>query len=193
MGLLTADGNIGKNYQVSISLKRSDEGLLKEINQKLLNNSGSLCYDNRKNKETTQLRFFGKQICQNLQKFFIVPNKTKKLEYIYIFNNPILMKHYIRGLYDGDGVCAKQQNYMRMGFCGYNYTFVSSFQDFLAKTIYIKKNKMFNTGSCWQCSWGAKADLEKIYHYLYDESTIFLKRKKDKIYNYLYGNTEINV
>ena len=61
----------------------------------------------------------------------------------------------------------------------------------LVNKLGVKENKLFNTGGCWDCSWGAKKDLIKIYHYLYSDATIFLSRKKDKLYNYLYGNTEV--
>lgn len=38
---------------------------------------------------------------------------------------------------------------------------------------------------------GAKKDIEKFYHYIYDNATIYLTRKKEKISSYLYGNTEV--
>ena len=189
LGLITADGSIGKNYEITITLKQSDEILLKQINQQLLHGTGTIAYDNRENKKTYKLRFFGKQICENLKQYDVIPNKTYSLEKIQVFSEPI-MKHYIRGLYDGDGICTKNKEYLRIGFCGYSKSFVESFQHYLVDTLQIKANKIFKT-SCWNCLWGAKKDLEILYNYLYEDSTIFLSRKKDKLQKYLYDNTEV--
>ena len=49
----------------------------------------------------------------------------------------------------------------------------------------MRRNKIFNTGGCFQCSWGAKTDIEKFYNYIYKDATIFLGRKRNKIYTYL--------
>ena len=101
------------------------------------------------------------------------------------------MPHYIRGLYDGDGVCAKTNEYLRVGYCAYHKSFTKSYQEFLINTLGLKENKLFNTGNCWDCSWSKREDLEKFYNYIYKDATIFLQRKYDKLKNYLYGNTEV--
>lgn len=146
LGLITADGNVNDSYEISICLKADDKYLLEEINQKLLNNTGSFSYDNRLNKETYKLRFFGKQICQNLQQYNVIPKKTYSLQQICNFDEPF-MKHYIRGLYDGDGICTKNGKYLRIGFCGYNKEFVQSFQQYLVNFLAINNNQLFNTKS----------------------------------------------
>lgn len=101
------------------------------------------------------------------------------------------MQHYIRGLFDGDGVCSKQCNYLRLGYCAHNKSFTESFQVFMCSLLYLKRNKLFDTGGSWNCSWGAKSDIEKIYNYLYKDATLYLNRKKEKIEKYLYDNTEV--
>ena len=191
LGLITADGNISVNYVISVTLTNSDLYLLEEINTKLLNETGHILHIPKKEANpVNKLSFCGKQICNNLTSYGVIPNKSDSLIELAVLPEP-LMQHYIRGLYDGDGVCSSSAPYFRVGYCGKRQEFVKDFQMTLVNKLGVKENKLFNTGGCWDCSWGAKKDLIKIYHYLYNDATIFLSRKKDKLYNYLYGNTEV--
>lgn len=185
LGLITADGNIDRSYTIRIFLTESDKYILEEINSKLLNGTGNLSIDKKINANpVARLSFCGKAICENLSQYNVVPNKSDSLTDIYILPEN-LMHHYIRGLFDGDGVASKSRESIRIGFCAKRKEFVESYQSFLCKTLFMKKNKIFNTGGCFQCSWGAKADIEKFYNYIYKDATIFLGRKKNKIYTYL--------
>ena len=185
LGLITSDGNIDKNGTIRIFLTESDKYILEEINSKLLNGTGKLSIDKKQNaKDVARLGFCGKAICKNLAQYNIVPNKSESLTNIYILPEE-LMNHYIRGLFDGDGVASKNGQYIRIGFCAKRKEFVESYQSFLCKTLFMRKNKIFNTGGCFQCSWGARTDIEKFYNYIYRDATIFLGRKKNKIYTYL--------
>lgn len=192
LGLITSDGNVNETYTISITLIETDLYLLEKINKDFLNNTGHILHiPKERGNSLNRLSFCGKQICQNLKQYGVIPNKSDFL--IKLADNipKNLMPHYIRGLYDGDGICAWNRPYLRIGYCGKRQEFVRDFQMFLVQELNIKENKLFNTGGCWDCSWGAKIDLEKIYNYLYKDATIFLSRKKNKIYNYLYGNTEV--
>lgn len=195
VGLITADGSVTKRGSISLDMVSSDEQLFCEINKRLYNNTGHMFqYGMGKWHKIpmTRLNINGKQICKNLSNFGIVPNKTYLLNSIYYFDDKELMRHYLRGLFDGDGVVSKgKSKYLGLGYCAHSKDFVSSFQSFLCNELNLSKNKLFNTGGCWDCRWTAKKDVESIYHYLYDNSTICLQRKKDKIKNYLYGNTEV--
>lgn len=192
LGLILSDGNIGYDYSISISLIASDGYLLDAINEKLYNSTGNtLRIDFLDRASMYRLRICGKEIYQNLEKYGAIPNKTYTLTKLPILDDN-LMPHLIRGLYDGDGVCAKNGDWLRVGYCSYNIAFTKEFQLYLCEKLSLNENKLFNTGSCWHCSWGSRNNLEKIYKYLYNNATIFLCRKKDKLHNYLYGNTEVN-
>ena len=134
----------------------------------------------------------GKQICHNLSQYYVVPKKTYLLTDLYYFEDKNIMRHYIRGLFDGDGVVSQgKSKYLGIGYCAHNKDFVANFQKYLCHNLKVANNKLFDTGNCWDCRWTAKKDVESIYHFLYDDSSICLQRKKDKIKNYLYGNTEV--
>ena len=185
LGLITSDGNVGKSGTVRIFLTESDKYILEEINSKLLNKSGNLSIDIKKNASpVARLGFCGKTICQNLTQYGVIPNKSAFLTKICILPEN-LMSHYIRGLFDGDGIASKCNNSIRIGFCAKRKEFVESYQSFLCEKLFMRKNKIFNTGGYFQCSWGAKTDIEKFYNYIYKDATIFLGRKRNKIYTYL--------
>ena len=186
LGLITSDGNIGRTGTIRIDLTESDKYILEEIQSRLLNGSGNLSVDMQKNANpVARLSFCGKKICQNLAQYGVIPNKSDFLTNIYILPEN-LMNHYIRGLFDGDGIVSKNgHEYIRIGFCAKRKEFVESYQSFLCQKLFMRRNKIFNTGGCFQCSWGAKTDIEKFYNYIYKDATIFLGRKRNKIYTYL--------
>lgn len=149
LGLITSDGNIGKNFSISIHLTEEDRYLLDEINQRLYNNTGYILTEKKeKGNDVSRLSINGKKICENLSKYNIIPNKSHYLTEIAEIHED-LMPHYIRGLYDGDGVCSYNRPYLRVGYCAYREEFVKSFQEFLVKKLNIAQNKLFNTGNCW--------------------------------------------
>lgn len=185
LGLITADGSIDKNYSIRIFLTEADNYVLKDINSRLLDNTGYITTDLKKRgNPVSRLSFCGKKICENLANYGIVPSKSNFLTDIYILPEN-LMHHYIRGLFDGDGVASKNKKYLRIGFCAKRKEFVESCQSFLCEKLHMRKNKIFNTGNCYQCSWGSKTDIQKFYDYIYKDATIFLGRKKNKIFTYL--------
>lgn len=160
LGLITADGNVNKDGTIRIYLTESDKYILEEINSRLLNGTGHLSIDNKKNANpVARLSFCGKEICKTLSQYGIIPNKSDFLTQIYNNLPTELYPHYIRGLYDGDGVCSKSNQYLRIGYCAKKQEFVKSYQDFLCANLHMRKNKIFNTGGCFQCSWSAKTDL----------------------------------
>lgn len=191
LGLITADGSIDKHYSIHIHLTESDRALLDEINSRLYNNTGHILIEKKDNgKNVCRLTINGKKICDNLAQYGIIQNKSHTLTSLANLSSELL-PHYIRGLYDGDGVCSKNGQYLRVGYCAYRKEFVEGFQNYLSLQLGVPKNQLFNTGNCWQCSWGSRQDLEKVYHFLYDNATIFLSRKQQKLASYLYGNTEV--
>lgn len=196
LGLITADGSVSTHGEVTICLTENDGYLLELINKKLFDNSGSIFVTHQEDEKPRKcLRFCGKQIIKKLSEFDIVPNKTYSISSLSPKIPFELYHHYIRGLFDGDGVCSfftdkQKKQKVRIGYCAHNRSFTESFRDFLNREIGLPKNKLFNTGGCWQCSWSSFKDVKSFYDYIYKDATIFLGRKKKKISDYV--NTEVN-
>lgn len=188
VGLLSADGSINDRGSISLCLTESDRYLLDEINTKILNGSGKIFISHKEDKKPRAvLSFNGVQLCKDLARFGIIPKKTYSLTSISSEIPNEFYSDYILGLYDGDGVCSKCNNSIRIGYCAYNKSFTESYRNHLCENLGMRKNKIFSTGNCWQCSWSAKSDLQKFYEYIYGKNpSLFLVRKKEKLSNYIF-------
>lgn len=197
LGLITADGSVSqKNNNITICLTKEDKYLLDIINNNLLDGLGTIIISHKEDKKPRYvLSFSGKRIKERLKDFNIVPNKSHTLENLSDLIPEEYYHHYIRGLFDGDGVCSYYTSHhkikkVRIGYCSYKKEFVENYRDFLNQALNLPKNKLFNTGGCWQCSWAAFDDVQKFTNYIYKDATIFLGRKKKKLFDYV--NTEVN-
>lgn len=188
IGLITADGSVSSRGGISLCLTESDRELLEDINEKVFSSTGRISITHPGDKKPRICLYVnGTKLCQQLAIHGIIPNKTYLLKSLSTSIPEEFYPDYIRGLYDGDGVCSKSGSGIRVGFCAYNKEFTTEYRDFLCQTLEMRKNKIFNTGSCWQCSWAARKDLEKFYCYLYGNSpALYLPRKKIKLENYLF-------
>lgn len=197
IGLITADGSVSKkSNSVTICLTKDDGYLLEIINEKLLDGLGIMFLSHKEDKKPRMvLNFSGGKIKNRLADFNIVPNKTYSLKELSSLIPKEYYHHYIRGLFDGDGVCSYYKSHekirkVRIGYCSHEKEFVADFQSFLCEKLNLSKNKLFNTGGCWQCSWGSNHDIKAFFDYIYKDATIFLGRKHKKLFDYV--NTEVN-
>ncbi len=192
IGLITADGSINAaEKSVSICLTQSDGYILEKINTDLLNGNGHILLCHKEDKRPRMvLQFHGKEIVRNLAKYGIVYNKTYCLSALSKEIPEEFYHHYIRGLFDGDGVCSKSDGRVSVGYCAHQKEFTADFANKMHELLNLPKNKLFNTGGCWDIRWGAVKDVINFYNYIYKDATIFLGRKKIKIYNYIV-NTEL--
>lgn len=192
LGLITADGSVGRNYMISIVLTKSDSYLLEEINERLLGGTGTLLDTHTEDGDRSRMRlsFCGKALCEQLKPHGVVPRKTYTLKELSGLVPKELYHHYIRGLYDGDGACVRSGGRIRIGYSAGQKEFVQSYKHFLMSELDLNNNKIHNTGGCWQIFWGAKKDLTAFYNYIYKDATIFLGRKKVKLLNFL-EDTEV--
>lgn len=191
LGLIMADGNVStEGNTISITLTQDDSYLLEKINEELLSGKGNILLSHKEDKKPrAALQFNGKKIKKDLEKFNIIPRKSYNLSKLPTNISSELYHHFIRGLYDGDGVCSYYTSHgnqkVRIGYCGLNKEFVEDYRNFLNKTINLKKNKLFNTGNCWQCSWGSLENLNDFFDYIYKDANIYLGRKYKKLKDFL--------
>jgi hypothetical protein len=191
IGFLAADGSLSKN-QLALQLAEADlDHLLKfkdfigvdyTVSKSITNLNGKLHIGYRY--VVSSLGFI-----QSLAKHQLVPNKSLTLRFPTTIP-PHLIRHYIRGLIDGDGsfwidqtnklyfslvstseVCKEVQRYL-MQSCDVKETKLEEKTADIGKKYYYLKY----CGSV-QCS--------KIAHYLYDGATIFLERKKNLLSEFI--------
>lgn len=190
LGLMITDGNIFDNYKsanqlpnINLTLNEKDKYIL-ECFKKELRLNKKITLDNR---GCCQICCFSRTMANDLKKFGVVPQKT----FITKFptNIPETMhRHLIRGLIDGDGNISfhirrnRKVHSKAIRLCGANEQFIEDVKQFLLENVglqslYITKQNFQNP--VWTLNCSNKRDLEILIHYLYDDATIYMKRKKN--------------
>lgn len=189
LGFIMADGcvSIRKDSQncLSIEIRDYDKYILEKFKEEI--KTDNIIENTRK--DCVRLRIHSNKIFEDLAKFNIVPDKCHKHNSCVILDEPY-MKHFIRGLFDGDGwVYNRKNNKLSFGICG-TYESMDSIKKYLIKTLNlsnVKTGKYYGKVPFFLFS--NQKDIKKIYDYLYEDATIFLTRKKEKFDRI---NTEVN-
>ena len=200
LGFIYADGSITKKvyekgsytYRLRMELMFEDKYILEQmaldlesdLKPKEYYNDASHFEGYNKPKHTAYIMFSSKKMGEDLVKLGVVPNKTLILKSLPSIPDN-LMKHFIRGYFDGDGsVYLTKDNTIKTAFYG-THDFINSIQDFLIKELDLTKKKITDQKEANVSFVGmAKQESEKLYHYMYDEATIFLNRKYEKYNKY---------
>ena len=196
LGFLYADGSISN---LEVSSKNTVDLCLSDIDKdhlfkfkKSLNYKGDI-----KNKKigkgrykASRLAIYGEKIVNDLIYLGCTPRKTFTLEFP---NENILPKslqrHFIRGYFDGDGSvylyqvkgCEKPK--ISISIIG-TLNFLTAIQDIFIKEIGVRKVKIYDSrGDIFEYkkSWN---EALKVLHFLYDDSNLYLSRKKKIFMDY---------
>lgn len=131
-----------------------------------------------RSKPSCKLQVGSSRMVFDLVELGVVQNKTKFLK------RPNIPKKYysdwIRGYFDGDGAISNRKD----GNTGGAFLSSSiSVMKFIVENIPGKNSISWNERSHIYCHYfGGKGTVEKIYKYMYKNSKICLKRKKDKFF-----------
>lgn len=206
-----SDGSVNTDNQIKLHINEKDKELFEYL-KVISPNAGVYTmkgYESKakvrgravKNKGSIALFLNSKTMCEDLAKYGIVQNKTyKQLSLPKISDE--LIRHFIRGYFDGDGcftTCLRKPNPkhrmvnygIRASFniCGkLDNIFVEMQKWFADKGIktgifYEKRDDMYRIHT------QARQNLINLFHLLYDDSSCYLKRKFDKFNHY--ANTEV--
>lgn len=206
LGLIISDGNVfeyngGDRRQdsVSITLQECDEYLLEEF-RKWTKTSTNIGHDGR-GSSTVAIR--SNKVSENLKKWGVVPRKSF-ITYLPKIDDKY-MSHLIRGIFDGDGSIRFERTSRRflkyMTICGseqliydvVDYIFDNLKLSFKPK-IYSYKNR-----SLFEFKLYNYEDMKAFGDFMYKDSTVYLKRKKEKFdaflkaYENYKDNTEISM
>lgn len=186
LGFLFADGSQnGQAFQMALKIDDKHhlekfkialeaEQIVKEVKN-----------ENHKKKIAALLQISSQYFCKSLEKIGCVKNKTLIVKYPIIPDH--LHKHFIRGVFDGDGTVGfydRKHNYL-------GWSIYSASKDFcyeIYKIIKLKnikvnfRKRIYKDGRYpgYNVAIGSQKAIKDIYHYLYDDATVFLERKKEK-------------
>ena len=124
---------------------------------------------------------------KDLSKYSVIPRKS--LNTIFPTNiNHNMYPHLLRGIIDGDGSIAfykrkdRPNSYTKaVRLCQGNKEFLNNIIQFLHKEINTNIISLYQEKeNLWSIAYRSNEDMLKVYNYLYDNATIYMKRKKDK-------------
>jgi len=203
LGWLYSDGNLnmgnntkgGKRASFAIALQEGDGYILKEI-KSLLKYDGKIHYQHRNkdiNKKTGEyinrkptftLSIASAQMCEDLMKFGMTPNKSQTCEFPKIEIDEI--RHFIRGYYEGDGTFGLVQRILKNGsisFGGRVSICVSEmFGKTLKKILFEKmgiKSSLKKGKGIWNLHITNNYDVDVFCKYIYENCNpkLLLERK----------------
>lgn len=186
LGLIYSDGCIINNkndyrYKVSLKLHIKDKHILEDF-IKHVKGEMSLWFHGQRN--MCEVSLSGKKIVKDLEEKGLHPNKTFTIKYPKI--NEDLERHFLRGYFDGDG-CVRVKTDKRDGSKRGDLRLVSGSIEMI-DSINQRMNVLFGTSlnkiygptnkEYKFIGWSSMNDIETIYEGFYNNSNLFLSRKK---------------
>ena len=208
LGFYAADGNINElRKTLRVHLQKQDSDIIYLFKDFISPDARTFIKPEHKTtgrngKEITAHESFGiditsSQICQSLVELGFGYKKSN--EELHIPNiDESLIRHFIRGYFDGDGcitgwvsVEKGKSDRFRYSFdiCGKTASLLNEIIKFFANwdikinLNYLKRDDMFRIKT------SSKKEIEKIFHLLYDNSNFYMTRKFNKFNHYV--NTEV--
>jgi hypothetical protein len=195
LGFIFADGYVSeKGYHFEISLKLEDKEHLEKFNKFIgcsiegkVKIGDSIC--NGKSFKRCRWSCVNKHLHSSLVELGCIPKKSLILKFpdISLFKSKDLIRHFIRGYFDGDGCISyrtKQHDHMMAVVLGTS-EFLNEMQKYLPfnairKLQYNDKSKSEITRTL---NYYGESGL-KFIDFLYQNSTIFLNRKYERYLEY---------
>ena len=193
LGILYADGtNSTKNGEISLRLQEDDIEILEKLNNLIqpLKPIGYIMKKKNNHKNMRRLVINSKYMSKRLNEIGMMPNKTFVLKYpIWLCDD--LHKHFIRGYFDGDGCVTfnKSNKQLCISFTGtedmmlgIQNILISELDFYKTKLSDRHPNKYHNIRSL---QYFGNGNSKKFYNFIYENTDIYMKRKKNKFEKYL--------
>lgn len=187
LGFIVADGCIyhhKTSYDLTFTLAEKDKDILMKIKKEL--NSGSPIVLNKNN--AISLTISSKNIYQDLKKLGVQERKTGKEHFPKNIRED-LIKHFIRGFFDGDGSFVQDKNnYIYGGFfvCCMNESFLIDICNYFNKNFNLElKTYKPPSQTIYSIRTNSRKKCTIIYSHIYSNPKISLERKHKKINQFL--------
>lgn len=197
-GFLCADGyNHKSKTSIALRLKNDDLEILQKFQKFLKTNIPIKTYERYteigKYRKYCELYIGSVKLSRNLTKLGCMQAKT----YILDFPTSVpkhLIKHFLRGYFDGDGcisITKRSDRTIRGNCLRVQFTvtgrkeFIEKYQEYLCEATGVTKTLLNKSKTNFAVSlhYNGTNVVTKILNYLYDGSTIHMKRKHDKYLN----------
>ena len=194
LGFIVADGSVSKR-SVTISLSEVDGCHLRKIgsifNVRLREHTR--IRSNNKSSAMVTMAFNSTYMCRVLLDYGLILNKRYSIKLGNVFDciSKSYMRHFIRGLWDGDGSILLYKSYNKL-YQKYYYkrsVSISGNIDLLKRTSYeiskelgIKKHRVYpqkQSKNAGILAYQSKENILKLLNWLYGDSTVYLERKQN--------------
>lgn len=207
LGLFYADGYNSLDKQtIRLQLQYTDKDILEAIRKELdsekplkfIKCNDKVASNGFISKDMYQLEFYGKHICKTLEKYGMVQNKSLILEFP-MFLDKNLYSHFIRGYFDGDGsLCV----YQKKNGKHQPLLTITSTESFCQKCLEILRNEVNVGGGIYDASShngitkvisiSGFVQLDRLLSWLYEDASLYIKRKYDIYMNQFMNAKYIN-
>lgn len=188
LGVLFADGNVSKTKNNAGVIKFSSIDLeWIEAFKEALHYTGNIYQEHHTkfDKIIYKIQISDEQLFQALNSLGCIPNKSLVIKFPNISSE--LVRHFIRGYFDGDGTVGIYNNApknknktftLRSGFCSGSKQFLEKLAQFIpTKNKVVKTVKRKN--NLYTLMFSVEDSLS-LFNYFYNSASIFLSRKKLK-------------
>lgn len=186
LGFLFADGYINEKLNmVDLTLHHKDSEILEKFVKELYSNDRPLKIIRN---DYLRLVINSEKIITDLKKHGCFQKKTFKLEFPTTIENN-LIKHFMRGYFDGDGSIYINEKSLTFSIVG-TENFITKYKEILIKECLLSDTKLGirhkeRNNNIRSLVFGGNIIINRIYHFLYDNSSIYLSRKKTKFLDIL--------
>ena len=186
LGFIFADGHLDYTggYSLKIELSKLDEKHLQKLSN-IFNKPIKDSFKKSTNKNYALLCVHSKQLYNDLINHGIENNKTyASITTIFEYIPKNLLVHFIRGYFDGDGHIGYLKTNIRA--CYFHLVgipdFLTKLRDIMEKEIHVAKRSItvLKNGVVSILQYNKHDDIISIYNWLYNNSNVYLDRKKDK-------------
>lgn len=203
LGFLYADGCINQQYRngklksmhLEIGLSQKDKAHLVKFKECLHSNvpiKNKLSKLDGKLYESSRIAVCCTKLCRDLCTKGCTPQKSLTLKFpnCNIIPNE-LIKHFIRGYFDGDGCVSVSNNIITINFVG-TMEMLSGISIFLQKNNIIYKNPtIYQKGNAFEMFIYGADIVKQIFLFLYKDSSVYLERKYNKFSDF-YKNYDLH-
>lgn len=180
LGFLMADcymDDLNGKYSIEFMLAEKDRERV-EAFARFMNSKVPLHVHNRIINGYNQVKVCinNKQVFQDLLQHGCVPRKS--LTKTFPWHIPQEMYcHFLRGYFDGNGCIACSKNKFQVQIAS-SERMCKGIESLLIKeSIIYRRCKIFRSGQAWIFQRGGNIQVQKIFHYLYDNATEYMQRK----------------
>lgn len=183
LGFIAADGCIDSNERsLRLDLSTKDRGHIEKFLEATESNYKTReYYTKQKSGRYTpmdRLLVSSPELCSNLIRHGVTPRKSSTLRFPNIPQH--LERHFVRGIFDGNGCVSGDSVRMCVCLCG-TFDIVEKSKQIIAENSKAKINFPIK-GNDFFCTTkiGGRNQVMAAYHIFYDDATVFLDRKKRK-------------